>query len=322
MGVSVGFRMGRYDFSVALYFTVLNMLLYLVVFYINYFFIFPRYYKSIEKSKLIRMNMLVIIFFSALYVIVDYRIHLPYESMNRPGKLVALSLLRNISANFLLVSVNSVFLLQEKMLIDEKKSEIIKEEKLQAELLFLRSQINPHFLFNALNNIYSLSYLKSEKAPESILQLSHMLRYVIEDCKDEYLPLSSEIEYLENYISFQKTRSPRDLNISFDHANADGSLFISPLLFLPFVENSIKYSRIAEVDDAYVKIVLKTEKNKSIYFEIENSISEKTVASGLGTGINNAKKRLALIYPNTHSLQIDAEERVYRIYMKLLGNDD
>jgi len=182
------------------------------------------------------------------------------------------------------------------------KEKQLREEKLDTELKLLKAQINPHFIFNALNNIYSLTYLKSENAPESVLKLSEMLRYVFYDCSNDKVYVSSEIQYIENFIAFQQMKTRYTQNISMQIDLKAGNPQIAPMLYIPFIENAFKYSRIEEMEDGYVNIKIKEESGKLIFI-IRNSIPKKNKPlPGSGMGIKNVKHRLTIIYPGTHTL--------------------
>ncbi len=123
----------------------------------------------------------------------------------------------------------------------------IKTQNLEAELRFLKAQVNPHFLFNALNNIYALSFIQSEKAPEMILKLSDMMSYMLYDCKSEEVPLTSEISYLQNYIDLQQLKKEGELNVTFDLEGDQSGLMIKPMLLIPFFENAFKHGNLENV---------------------------------------------------------------------------
>lgn len=187
----------------------------------------------------------------------------------------------------------------------QRSEKLLKEEKLETELQLLKAQINPHFIFNALNNIYSLTYLKSDKAPESILKLSEMLRYVFYDCAKDKVHMSSEVGYIENFAAFQAMKSDLPQNITF--TNNCRNVEIAPMLFIPFIENAFKYSRIEENDGAYINISL-DEVSNGVDFKIENSVPQNKPQSGSGLGINNVKHRLGIIYKEQYELKITDED--------------
>jgi sensor histidine kinase YesM len=176
----------------------------------------------------------------------------------------------------------------------------------ESELLELKKQLNPHFLFNALSNIYSIAYLGDKETPEKILQLSKMLRYVIYETDVKYIELSKEIEYLEYFIDFQRFKIKKEQQIEFDFKEVNLELKIAPLLLLPFIENAFKHSQIDVESNAWVKITLKTI-DDCISFDVENTISKKAqpeILNNKGIGLENIKKRIELVYGSEAELQI------------------
>lgn len=315
--ISTSFRSLKFDFQISLIISLTNILLYIIIFYINYFILFPKFKSRNDKSKYIRNNILVIVLFSFIYTLIEFFFKSSITEIELPRRVFLLGLLRVSASNILIISVQSVILLLNSMREKEHQSKILIEEKLQSELKFLRSQINPHFLFNALNNIYSLSYLKSDKAPEGILLLSKLLRYNIDDCKEDVLPLDSEIDYLETFIAFQNIRTAGEIDVRFECDSVKRDLLISPLLFLPLIENSFKYSKIGDIKDSYIHILMETDKDNQLLFRIKNSIPKTAVSPGAGTGLENLTKRLELVYPKKHDLIIDKQEQFFIATLKI-----
>lgn len=200
---------------------------------------------------------------------------------------------------------------------DEKQKQF-KEEKTKSELQLLKSQINPHFLFNALNSVYTLSYIKSEMTPQMILKLSEMLRYVLYECTSDKVTLEKELIYLENYITFQNLKEESAKSVSVDFSEVDENILVAPMLFVPFVENSFKHSNISTDDAAHIKIKMAS-KNNVLYFYVENSISDNTLqkSDSNGIGLENVKRRLDLIYENQYKLQVDETKNLYKINLEL-----
>lgn len=199
----------------------------------------------------------------------------------------------------------------------EKETSELKHEKLQAELRFLKSQINPHFLFNALHNVYALSLLKSDKTPEVVLKLSDMLRYLLYECKADEVTLSKEIDYIRNYISLIRLKDDNKMNISMDFEEEDQKM-IAPMLLIPFIENSFKHSKIEDVENGWVSISLKSPK-QYLEFKVQNSIPEVgfTKDEVGGIGLENVKRRLALLYPDRHSLIINQNDQKFEVNLYL-----
>ncbi|MCQ2209544.1 MAG: histidine kinase [Paludibacteraceae bacterium] len=185
----------------------------------------------------------------------------------------------------------------------EEQQSLLRQENVRMELNFLRSQINPHFLFNALNNIYSMVYTGDSHAADSVISLSEMLRYVTYESKESRILLSGEISYLDNYIEFQRFSFEGDINVIFEKDIKSDMIYIAPMLFQPFVENSFKYSGIGIDKDAFIHISLTADVD-DLSFQIINSkkkmISENTKT---GIGIENVRKRLELIYPGRYQLE-------------------
>ncbi len=200
----------------------------------------------------------------------------------------------------------------------EKAAISFEKEKLDTEIKFLKSQINPHFLFNVLNNIYSLTIIKSDKAPDNLMRLSELLRYMLYDSNDGKVPLQKEIDYLENYISLASLKDSRGLNINVDLEKSQAGLKVAPLLFIPFVENAFKHSEIEDLKNGFINISLKTS-NEHLEFSIENSIPNVVYKKDKvgGIGLPNTKQRLELLYPNKHELIISDSGKIYSVYLKI-----
>lgn len=202
-----------------------------------------------------------------------------------------------------------------------KKRELEKELKthqLEAELRFLKAQVNPHFLFNALNNIYSLSFTESKKTPEMILKLSDMMSYMLYDCKSEKVKLSSEIEYLRNYIDLQQLKKDGELNIQFDVVGNASNILITPMLFIPFFENVFKHGNMEDTENGWLKSELKVEGNQLSFF-IKNSMrTEPTKKEKGGVGLENIKNRLKLLFPEKHELNIQNSKDTFSVNLKII----
>ncbi len=194
----------------------------------------------------------------------------------------------------------------------------LKNERANAELMHLKSQVNPHFLFNTLNNLYGLALEKSDQTPGLILKLSDMLRYTIYQGKKDQVLLSDEINYLNDFIQLQQIRYHKPVNITFDHAIEHENLVISPLLLLILVENAYKHGVENLTEEAFVVIKLEV-KELNVIFTIKNNFDESEQATEPGIGLQNLTKRLQVIYPDAHQLDITSKHSVYsvRLAMKL-----
>ncbi|WP_169409401.1 sensor histidine kinase [Dyadobacter beijingensis] len=185
----------------------------------------------------------------------------------------------------------------------------LKHEKSQAELDLLKQQLNPHFFFNTLNNLYALSLQRSEHTSESILQLSELMRYVIYKAKEPLVTMEDEVKYLRDYLQLQKIRLKRNLDLQFEEEIEDGTILIAPLLLIVFVENAFKHGVENAESDAFLSISLKADRH-SVRFTCENSF-EPAPDAHTGIGLTNLRKRLALLYPAKHRVTTSAGSGVF-----------
>jgi LytS/YehU family sensor histidine kinase len=200
----------------------------------------------------------------------------------------------------------------------------LQKDNLLLELEALKSQINPHFLFNTLNNIYSLSLRKSDKAPEMILSLSDMMRYVLYECSSGAVPIEREIQFIKNYIDLERLRHGHHVTITFSLEGEPGEHTIEPLLLIPIVENSFKHGVNTQVNEGFVAIGLKFDHNK-IELNATNSIQvngqavkeNKLGRKKHGIGLDNVRKRLELLYPGRYQLHIQPSADRWQVNLEL-----
>ncbi len=200
---------------------------------------------------------------------------------------------------------------------NERLKKEMENEKMASELALLKSQINPHSLFNNLNSIYSLAIKKSDDAPKAIVKLSEMMRYMLYDSTAEQINLSKEVEHLHNYIDLQKLRINRQTKINFETVGDIETKSIEPMLLEPFVENAFKHGDVFQ-EKAKIDICLKVEDNQ-LFFKVENTLAKnghvKDKHSGIG--LKNIEKRLHLLYPERHHLQIQQDGDTFKVSLKL-----
>lgn len=191
----------------------------------------------------------------------------------------------------------------------------LKAEKAQAELAMLQAQMDPHFFFNTLNNLYALTIKKSEMAPEVILKLSDMMRYTIYEGKKESVLVKDEIEYLSNYIELHKIRYKKNVDIRFKH-DVEGQTKVAPLLFIILLENAFKHGVETLSENAYIHIDL-SQKENYIYFQIENNYDENEVGTPPGIGLENLTRRLSLLFNKDAEIQIQKKSGRYNSTLKV-----
>ncbi len=199
---------------------------------------------------------------------------------------------------------------------NERIQRDLENQRLSAELSFLKSQINPHFLFNSLNSIYSLAYQRSETTPEAILKLSEIMRYMLYECNDNKVALSKELQYLQNYIDLQKIRFGNKSYIDF---KVDGKIEhqqIVPLLLIAFIENAFKHG-IANDPLSPISLLIDMDADH-LHFYIRNKKHNNNRDIIGGIGLNNVKRRLDLLYPGKYNLDITEDEQTYTCELSLV----
>jgi hypothetical protein len=201
-----------------------------------------------------------------------------------------------------------------------KQKALIKaeNEQLKSELSILKAQVHPHFLFNTLNNLYGLiTQNQNQKASEVTLKLSDLMRYLLDSSKAETVSLRAEIRFIEDYVSLEKIRLSKNADIQFEVSGIDEDVFIPPLLFIPFVENAFKHGLNNLSEENYARFALSVQSNE-LFFEAKNSLGnnmDKQPQSG--TGLDNLRKRLHLIYPEKHQLDIENTETFFKVTLHL-----
>lgn len=193
----------------------------------------------------------------------------------------------------------------------ELRNTQMRTKKLSAELSYLNAQVNPHFLFNTLNNIYSLSLSQSERVPEAILKLSDIMRYSIREGQANKVPLSKEIEYIENYIALQQLKSNQHLMVTFNITGDIEGYHIVPLLLINFIENAFKYG-VSNHFPCFVNIQISVKDNQLILL-VNNKKMIAPEKEKISIGMHNTKRRLQLQYPDNHELAINDQKEFYEI---------
>jgi len=197
--------------------------------------------------------------------------------------------------------------------------EALRSSVTESELQFLKSQINPHFLFNNLNNLYSYAIEESSKTPSIILELSSVLRYMLYDCKEKYVALSKEIDHLKNFTQLNELQIEERGKVGFKTKNIQPEYCIAPLILTVFIENAFKHSTASQSKDISIEIDIQVSDLGILEFKCENSFQSitntQTVSKGIG--LQNVKKRLLLLYPDAHELTIYGSEEPYTVHLKM-----
>ena len=205
--------------------------------------------------------------------------------------------------------------------VSELEKELLEKEKqkTEIELKALKAQINPHFFFNTLNNIYSMALDKNERLPNTILQLSDLMRYFLYESKDNFIPLEKELAVVNNYIALQKIRSDALLDLEMKSSGEINGQQIAPLLLITFLENAFKHGAKGKTEKAFIRIKTEIEKNRFI-FSIENNkgvIDEIKTGDRGGLGLENVQRQLELLYPKKHVLTINNRKDSFAVLLQL-----
>ena len=288
----------------------------MVIGYLNYFFFLPRFLKEKNGWRYllefgVTFTLVMLIRLNLERLVYDHFTHQEHY-LYRVRFIVQV-----ITTNLFIV----VFLGMLRFAVDwfefEARKKTVENEKLMAELNFLKAQINPHFLFNTLNNLYYLAYTQSANTTEVIAKLSQMMRYMIYDSNHQQVPLSKEIEYMESYISLERLRLNDQIPIKFDIQGNPQEVLIAPLIFITFLENAFKHGVSNNYPGAWINILIQI-KGKECIYQVENSkipTSKPEAGEKSGIGLQNVKRRLELSYPDKHKLII--EEKTDRYFVQL-----
>lgn len=318
--LELNFRLIFHNFWTFLSYSFQFLLMYLcgyLLFYINSHFLVSRILKE-QGRVMYALSLLATVAF--LYpVLGQFLISLPINSLmgetisGNPFKMEnAFS-----AAGIMVVSLPIVLALQ--WARQNSRIVALEKEKTQTELDLLRQQLNPHFFFNTLNNLYALSLQQAKEAPESILQLSELMRYVIYRGKEDLVGIAEEVKYIQDYIQLQRLRLRRNLTLEFVTEIDNEEQPIAPLLLIIFVENAFKHGIEPAEEGAVLKLFLKC-KAGTLYFSCENSFEQPAAGKTPGIGLMNLERRLALLYPGEHMLKTEINKPIFKaeLYLNLL----
>ncbi len=244
----------------------------------------------------------------------DVRPQIPVRPLRREKELVPRRFLFNLFPSLGILFLSTLFWVVLESKRKEKAQLSLTNQNLETEMKFLKSQMNPHFLFNALNNIYALSQQGHTKTSQLILKLSSMLRFIVYETDGRKIPIGQEVEYINDYIEFQKIKLDFEPNLEVTFTHVDYQTRIEPMLIFPFVENAFKHGNIDDQRNGWVKMSLKTTEGL-MTFQITNSKPSRPASKdrSRGIGIENIRKRLAVLYDNRYQLDISNMEDVFEV---------
>jgi len=259
-------------------------------------------------------------------------IHLPFlperyrHNLSRahPKNFSAHYIYQTVQYTFLvLLSATSLYMIRQAYK-KQARMYALENDKLRLELNQLKSQLQPHFFFNTLNNLYALSTQGSPKTSPMIANLSEIMRYVLYESLHEKVPLEKEVNFIKSYIELERVRHTDTNSISFDVQGDTGAITIEPLLFLPIIENAFKHSHILDIPGKYVKMILVVDERELI-FQTANPCASGYLLPHRpetgGIGLKNVRKRLELLYPGSHQLDIDQRDGIFTVFLTIRFTD-
>ncbi len=295
------------------------LVFYAAMVYFNLYYLVPNYLSKERFGTYVFLLVLATIIITPLKMIILHFKWAGYPEMQqeliRPETQYS-----QFMAMFFLGGGSSLVKIISDWVRHQRERQILETQTMQSELRFLKSQINPHFLFNTLNNLYALTLKKSDEAPEIVIKLSEMMRYMLYECNEKRVPLRKEVNYLRNYLDLERLRQGSNISISFDVEGQVEHQQIAPLMFIPFLENSFKHGLSNQITQGYVHILLQVE-DQHVHFYIENSKPDTPPSpdkrrSG-GIGLVNVRRRLDLLYPGQYELTIEDKPKSYAVNLEI-----
>lgn len=293
-----------------------------IVFYVNYFLLIKKYLFNKKFGLFLLWNIVLIAFVSLLvHLVFRYAYPAPADLHRHAHPRTLLDNLSFFSRNFMIymaiVCVSVAVRMSDRWYRDESKRKEMEALRAETELANLKSQINPHFLFNTLNNIYSLIQIDPSQAQEAVHDLSGMMRYLLYESEQQTVSLAKESAFLKDYIKLMGMRLPSD-RVKLDVSLPEGSSTqVAPMMFIPLVENAFKHG-ISDTEESNIKIDLH-EEGEYVICNVENSCFPKddTDRSGSGIGIKNLSRRLDMLYPGNYSFEYGKVQNVYQSILKI-----
>ncbi len=295
---------------------MINIAFYMLVVYINLGYLIPRFLNQKNFMTYVLLLLAMVAVFTPIKVMLLY---ITYEEVD-PREFLVMNQHTIFLLLFTIAGGSTVIKIISDWQRHQRDRKDLETQRMQSEIKFLKSQINPHFLFNTLNSLYALTLKKSDKAPEIVIKLSEMMRYMLYESNERRVPLQKEVNYIQNYLALEALRQSGHADIRFNVEGQITDQTIAPLIFIPFLENSFKHGLNHQISDGYVHVTMKVLDNK-LLLRILNSKpaqlpqpSEKT--SG-GIGLANVQRRLNLLYPNQYKLDIEYSDKEHIVELSL-----
>lgn len=284
--------------------------------YVHYYLLLPLYLKG-NKIIYFISTFLVVTFFMSLYYCID--LFLPFENEETVLSITWDYFLYDYLLIGLILAVSSLYYFVEQWFKNIQKESLLKTEKLQAELNFLKLQINPHFLFNTLNNIYAFAQIGNPKTAPMLERLSSILRFMVYECSAENVELSKELNAVDDLLEIYKMKNSEQRNVKMVTEGVKGFHLIAPLIIVNLVENAFKHSNAISNPNGFIHINIKVDEEDQCLCEISNSVKKKVNSNSpyQGVGLENVKKRLDLQYDDSYVIDANREDEQYHLKLKI-----
>jgi two-component system LytT family sensor kinase len=295
---------------------LINLLFYILVVYINLDYLVPKF---LNQKNFMTYVLLLLAMVAVLTPIKVMLLYITYEEVD-PREFLVMNQHTVFLILFVIAGGSTVIRIISDWQRHQRDRKDLETQRMQSEIKFLKSQINPHFLFNTLNSLYALTLKKSDKAPEIVIKLSEMMRYMLYESNERRVPLQKEVNYIQNYLALEALRQSGHADIQFNVEGQISDQTIAPLIFIPFLENSFKHGLNHQISDGYVYVTMKVLDNR-LLLRIQNSKPEHAPQpaeknSG-GIGLANVQRRLNLLYPNQYKLDIEDNDKEHIVELSL-----
>lgn len=295
---------------------LINIAFYILVVYINLGYLIPKYLSQKNFMTYCLLLLAMVAVFTPIKVLLLY---ITYDEVD-PKEFLIMHQHFIFLLLFLIAGGSTVI----KIISDWQRHQLdrkdLETQRMQSEIKFLKSQINPHFLFNTLNSLYALTLKKSDKAPEIVIKLSEMMRYMLYECNERRVPLEKEVNYIQNYLDLERLRQSGQSDIQFRVEGQITDQTIAPLIFIPFLENSFKHGLHHQIGDGYVHVIMKVLDSKLLLRILNSKPIQMPFPADKpsgGIGLVNVQRRLNLLYPNQYKLDILDSDKEHIVELSL-----
>ena len=295
---------------------LINLAFYILVVYINLGYLIPKFLSQKNFMTYCLLLLAMVAVFTPIKVLLLY---ITYDEVD-PREFLVMNQQYIFLLLFLIAGGSTVIKIISDWQRHQRDRKDLETQRMQSEIKFLKSQINPHFLFNTLNSLYALTLKKSDKAPEIVIKLSEMMRYMLYECNERRVPLYKEVNYIQNYLDLEKLRQSGQSDIQFKVEGQVTDQSIAPLIFIPFLENSFKHGLNHQLGDGYVHVIMKVLDNKLLLRILNSKPLQAPVPSDRsngGIGLANVQRRLNLLYPNQYKLDILDSDKEHIVELSL-----